>query len=1798
MKKRLAQQKQRTVPEPNSQSERAAEPKDYKPKLPPPLLTEPKFESLSDLQPRQEPTQNEGLPAVSVTAAASAQEASPPDELETKGEKVRSTLPPPFRRQKHGKLEEATEEDTAQADEIIEPAAPESGVEGQLDTLCKQMQQAVAAREDERAETISREILQIAPGNPQAYSFLETRYRRKQQYQELRELLLRSTQDPELSLDNRKLRLREAAGISQNKLKDIDGAIENWNSLLNLDPDDGNAKQALKRLLQSVERWDELVAMLDKEAMGTSDSELEADLIEQIVLLQREKRHDKEEEIIALRQLHALRPNDKEVRNSLCDALLEVGRAREAISFLRERIAESKDGRTAVQLLYRLASLLESDVADIEQAYQAYRQIFAISAEERRALDNLERIDEQLGRFDRLLKTLELRVATEPKEKLAELYARMSAVAENELSDLNTAADYLNQALDLEPGNNQTLTKLLDLFERSERYDEMVELLRERVRLEKDQEKQVALYRRIGSLLADKLEDEEAAAKIYRTIIRIKADIDALRFLRLYALKHDDAKRLVAVLEKLIEVETDPKECRDLLYEYGRILNTRMKRPKEAIAVLQRLLKEFDPRFEPAIDELLVASEKIGNPSLLVEALERQLAIEPDAKAKADLARRIAELYQLEIKQPQGTISALHEWMRLDADNPEPRRRLSELMEKAGSHAELIPVLDELAVLETKEEKRNDAAIKASQLLFEKLHDPEGAWNRLVPLVERGVFKADDAISSLAVKSNRLDALCDLFERTGKYRKLIEILSRQAEVEKDPQKRLAFYRRIARDRFERLQDERGAAQAWQHVLEVGEDVEALEFLRQQAIRNDDVEQLTDILGRLAPLEINAGERRDLMFDRAQLLTTRLGRPQESIAILRDILDTLDPKYQPAIDALISACEAAGDIKGLAAALERQLDMERHSDARAQLARRLSEIYLSDLKDSQAAIRALWLWGQAESINPEPYRRLRALLQQTDRFEELIAVLDELAQLETDETHGIEAALSAADLTYRRLMDTDGAWRRLATLVEKGCEAADQALIRIATETNRLGDLYDVFERAEKYHALVALLHREVSAEKDAEKRVELHRRIARLLTDRLQDSSAATEAWRSLLEIRDDKEALGALRFEVAKSDDAEALADIIKRMAALETDGAERRDLLFEHARLLNERLNRSGEAVEILKQILELDPRFEPAIDQFVAAAEALGDQASIADALERQLAINREAKTRADLARRLAELYLLENNPKRAIAALMVWAQAEPKDPEPRRELRGLLEKARRYRELVAVLDELSEMEPETEAQIETALAAAEFAHKKLRDLEGAWNRYIPLLRHRVSRAEEALRKIARESRREKQLASIYTALAQQSTEAELSAAHWYHAAEIFETDLNQPEQALEAALRRLALDLANTSYLEEVERLAVKVNAWPRLAQVYSRMVAQTEEKRDKVALLVRYADLLDEKAKDAAAAQKTILQASALDPDNEQLLDRAQELSLLANDTHEFYEAFERRYQNASSDSERVRYLLRVAQIVDTRLRDREQTKELIKRAVKLTLNAPELAEQIESAARAMDKERPDSAESNLLRTVVEGYQALLSNRNDKHDTARVLRTARLLSGELKDDSSAFDVLRRGLSRYPADREIYQEAERVAVKIRRLDALDALLARALNQTMDKDTTILILENRARLIKDRLNRYDEAAEVYQIILDLDPEHGEARQSLLSCLEKGGRYLELVRMMEKQCSAISDPHAQLELMKQIAVIWEQQLLNLWEAIEVWKKIQEAAPDDAAAAEALQRLQQVSLPSIRPKK
>jgi tetratricopeptide (TPR) repeat protein len=1059
----------------------------------------------------------------------------------------------------------------------------------QLSALRKQVHDALAGRRHDEAAEHCKQILELEPSDPEAFTLLESHYRKRRDHASLRDLLLASTRAPGLSVDVRKLRLREVATLSETKLRDGDAAISAWRGVVTFDPSDREASSSLKRLLKKAQQWDELASVLEREAIATNALEEKAALLREIALIHRDKRNDPAETAEAFRQLHALKPDDTAVRDELCELLISLEYWADAVPLIRERIAATSDEIDKLKLSVALAAILHENLNDYDAAFEACEQILKLRPNDRATFDRMEKIDEATQNYERLLKTVGRRAAIAGKAERPALFIRMGDIAEQQLHDLDKAAEYLGDALDLVPDNQEALQRLSQMFESAGRYDQLVELLRERTLLEKE-----------------------------------------------------------------------------------------------------------------------------------------------------------------------------------------------------------------------------------------------------------------------------------------------------------PKNRAPFYRRIAQTLAERVQDDAAAADAYRSLLELTEDEAALRYLRDFAVRNEDNEELSHTLRRLAALVTDNVERRDLLFDQAVLLHERMARSNEAAVALKRIVDEIDPQFEPAIELLATVAEATDDKPALALALERRLSLLGTPEARQPLAKRLAELCEHEIKDSARAITALQQWARDDAQNVEPLRRLRELLQKSERWKELLATLDALAEWEQD---------------------------------------------------------------------------------------------------------------------------------------------------------------------------------------------------------------------------------------------------------------------------------------------------------FDARDEAAIAAAQLAHAKLGDAEGAFGRLLPLVEQRNEIAERALREIALGSGMQRQLAALYVKLAQETEDPAAQALYWMNAAEIFERELSDSSQALEASLRMLATDLSNRQFLTYVDRLAVATANYKRLGQVYERLLKQAEDDADRVALLKRHADLLEAEQPDEALDR--ILRACALMPHDEPLLGRAEQLAQRTRRSEELLVVYDRRRAKSDDDAAKLRLLLRAARLCDGALRDRERASKYLKAALALSGESAELGAEVEAVARELDADRPELGADNARRALIASHREIAEHADPAAANRLLLRAAELLSSELDDDRSAFDVLRQALSQLPKSDQVYAALIASAERLKRLDAVDAHVARLIDDAIDSNTAVVLLKRRGELLEGPLNRWQDAAAVYTKLLQLRPDDAEVAERLRASLRKSGRFQDLLLALNKQLQRTREPQKRIKLLKEMAASWEQDLKNRWEAVDAWKAVLREAGDDAEALAALQRLE-----------
>lgn len=1020
-----------------------------------------------------------------------------------------------------------------------------------------------------------------------------------------------------------------------------------------------------------------------------------------------------------------------------------------------------------------------------------------------------------------------------------------------------------------------------------------------------------------------------------------------------------------------------------------------------------------------------------------------------------------------------------------------------------------------------------------------------------------------------------------------------------------------------------------------------DDVDTLAFAEEVLRRRRDYGGLRDLLvaaTRLpnAPLEVTKRRLREI----ANLTEDHLNDADGAVAAYTALL-RLDPTDEIAGDRLGGLLERLERWDELVAHLEHASLGLVDAEAKAATLSRLAELHRDRRFDPISARDALRKLRQLRPNDPEARDTLCDLLIEMESWAEALPLVEERIESSSGDERlrllellgaTLEDHLGDDDAAFAastRLLDEDpmsltaldrmeridarsgNASRLLDTLAYRvdvlAPEARSPVLLRVAQVADEnLGDLdraadalqqaldlepssgtildalCDVYDRGERYKDLVVLLRERARVEDRPSMRAEHYRRIARVLRDRVGNPDAASEAWEKVLEAGEDEEALRALLERAIDGEHDEERLELARRLAA-RLEGDERRDLQIQRARWF-EAAGRLEEAVRVVREeVLASAPSHLPVLFDLARWEERRGDDAGLADALERQLVFLEDEGLRLPVATRLADLYegsLADD--ARAIDALYAWIESEPTDTEPRGRLVAKLEAAERWPELLDALDGLASVEVDADAQRALVLRAAEVAATYVGDVNSAWARLAERA-HDDAEAEVRLRALADAHERHTELAELLVRFAQTAPDVATQRRRWLEVATVLEGPVGDVTKALEAVLRAYALDLADEDLLGEVDRLAAASGAWVRLAQVYETLLRSVETTRAKKKLLVRHAKLLDQLGDDASGALDRALRACALAPDDEALLGYVEDLAPRARRAEELLVVYERRRSTASDDAARTDALLRAAQLCDVDLRDRNRAFDYLAQAVALSVRTPEIGPTVEKSVRELDDLSSGTAARARL---VDLYRRLAEDA--EHDprgaVSLLLRAARLLEDELEAPDQALDCLVQASNDAPIP-EVLDALEGLTSRTRRLDALDAQLAALIAEALDSQTAADLLRRRAHLLEERLGRLDEAADVYRQLLSVARDEATADR-LLGCLRKAGRHQDLLVALDQELSRARAKERRVTLLKEVAEVWEKDLGNNWEAQDAWKKVLAAAGDDPVATNALRRL------------
>lgn len=1649
-------------------------------------------------------------------------------------------------------------------------------------------------------------VLQVVPQDREALDSLSKLFERSQNAKSLSEVYAKKAQLAQ-SPGERLTLLMKAAEAYEAAQRD-DYAIEAWKAALAIERREVGL-QALERIYARNRRFSEQCEVLEQLAeMAPDDVGRLAAMVKRATIFERETQWP--EALRAWAQVLELSATEAQGVQGL-ERLFGVDLTRNDAAKLLEPIyRQVKDHKRLVEVLEVRLPLVDAarrlellnEIAILREgigqkpfAFAARLRLFGEAPQDETTRDELERLAADLGAFEELAGAYEDQLDRGIDEAIAQLLWRRLAVIYGErLERPELATRAWNEVLQREPKNIFVLDALARLHRKTSNYRELATIMRRQLALETDVAAQVNLLYELANLAEEMLVDKALASQCYAAILERKPqDQNAIRFLGRLLAETERFPELATLIGReiqLAEARGATEEALDLMVRLGRLKLQRLNDPKGALSQYQEVLrrKPVHAGAIGAIEEMAKSDSSLrgeaaatlepvfsreGEHLKLVQMLESRVESEPNPIERSTLLKKIVEVYSQQMDNSEMAFVAAARALRELPDDPRALELSLSLAGPADAKDELLALLTEVAPRGAEDGARANLyrALARTNESHGEQEDAIEGWKR--------VLEIDPA------DPEALETLSRLLGKQGRNSELLDVLKRQLSMAEDPGRRATLMFQVGVLLEEQQKDLAGALVTFRRLLELKpDDPAALERMDRLCEAQERWPELADVLARR--LKVIQGDpllkakyrlgllRETKLLDKVgaiELYTDLLAQdPRHPGALQRmEALVAREPQNLSAVEVLLKAYRASGDLAKLAQVIEARVAVAPDADERKALFSELAQA--RDAQDEpELAYLALWRAFKEDPNDRALRARLESAADAAKVWDELAGAYEEEMPRVAESADTAEMSVKLGQVYEQRLREPE----RAVDWYEKARELSPATAARVLPALDRLyGQLDRPLEQANAIDSLAALV-------KEPHEKIALLFRLGQLAVDRLDSPDRAAGAYERLLEL--DGEHLPSLRsleqlYDQAQSHDK--LYRVLERQKDL-VQGAEKDRLLQKMALVSSEGLSDVGHSITLYRELLDKNPRNEQAFAALDTLLERAQRYQELRELLETKLKVTIDPRELVRLNERLGRVIAIHQQaPDQAIPFFKAALERDARHRGALEALRDIYERAQRFDDLVIVLRRLIPLQEDSSGVKALRVRLAEvLAHGGRREeaLDAA-RRAMEVEPHQVSELERiyalaiALKAVADAVR----ALELKGQALLEAEEREQGISALFQVADLWR-DAGKPESGGSALEKVLEVDPANRQAYERALDLYSQVKDWRAYALAMERYLPNLVTDEEKLASLKQLAQVQEEKLGQKDVAFLQLCRALQLDPSDAHVREEVERLAEETGSHEELAAVYEEVADQLPRGPLAEHMYLVLSKVHDEKLDDVGAAEHALRKILEFDPTNQAALE----ALSAMFSRRGQAKEYIVaLEQKLEAAPSIEKRKEILREISRVY------AERMEDPLEAVSALQRALELEPDLATL-----ETLVALQRAQADHASVASTLMRMRDLAPTP---EERGQLQVEVAQVYErdlqddeQAVEGYRHALEYDPSSAAALDSLERLYTKLDRPAELLQVYERQIELAQDYRERVKTLFKCAAIWEDRYQNLPNADACIEAVLQLDPQNLQAIKALERL------------
>jgi tetratricopeptide (TPR) repeat protein/tRNA A-37 threonylcarbamoyl transferase component Bud32 len=396
----------------------------------------------------------------------------------------------------------------------------------------------------------------------------------------------------------------------------------------------------------------------------------------------------------------------------------------------------------------------------------------------------------------------------------------------------------------------------------------------------------------------------------------------------------------------------------------------------------------------------------------------------------------------------------------------------------------------------------------------------------------------------------------------------------------------------------------------------------------------------------------------------------------------------------------------------------------------------------------------------------------------------------------------------------------------------------------------------------------------------------------------------------------------------------------------------------------------------------------------------------------------------------------------------------------------------------------------------------------------------------------------------------------------------AARWYA------DELGRPDMAVHGYQQILAADPAYADAHEGLTGIFRKGQQWPELVTAlaaYAEALGSAPHARD---LRAEAGEVYEVHLNDTARAGDAYAKVLVDDPAHAKAGDGMARIAESTGDFETLAGILEQRAETARG-KEKVEALLKIAELYEDQLGDLAEAESRFEAVLEASPDEPQ-------ALKGLDRIYNRTSKYRELLANLERQVATASTPRQKINLYE--RMAALHEEEFLDHAKAAECLEWILGHDPHNDGALTKLERHCRALGRWDHLQELYAKHARITEDPARKVELLMQQARVLADNIGSPEQAARVYERVLEEEPGHGAALESLAVLREKAGDARAALTAIEALAATAPTPEARAEQWVRAARLLESRG-DRDGAIDRYKRAIEHNPSDVTTSTALRK-------------